>query len=89
MPNPMDLGSQLPGTAMADGGGEPLGSVKEGVEEEYKPLHVLVPARVRNHVKAQAALSGLSFKEYMKRFLQEAFPYSDADKPEGKEGKQV
>jgi len=38
-------------------------------------LHVPVPEDVFNHAKAQAALSGMSFRRYVERFLQEAQPY--------------
>ena len=46
----------------------------------HRVLHVIVPERVFNHVKAQAALSGMPFKTYMEHFLQEAFPY-DGSQP--------
>lgn len=45
-------------------------------------IHVIVPGRVFNYVKAQAALSGLTFKAYMTKFLLEAFPYEEQDHAE-------
>ena len=42
----------------------------------HRVLHVILPEHVFNHAKAQAALSGMPFKTYMERFLQEAFPYN-------------
>ena len=44
----------------------------------HRVLHVIVPEHVFNHVKAQAALSGMPFKTYMEHFLQEAFPYGSS-----------
>lgn len=71
-----------PATAsgVADELGSPGGAA---LPERLRVLHVVVPAHVFNHAKAQAALSGLSFKEYMKRFLEEAFPYGGSDQPKG------
>ena len=45
-------------------------------------LHVLLPEEVFNHVKAQAALSGMAFKEYLERFLREAKPYDGKTSPD-------
>lgn len=42
-------------------------------------LHALLPEAVFNHVKAQAALSGMAFKEYLERYLREAAPYTAKD----------
>ena len=51
-------------------------TLAEGNEpERHRIVHVIVPELVFNHVKAQAALSGMPFKTYMQRFLQEAHPY--------------
>lgn len=50
----------------------------------HRVLHVLLPPDVFNHVKAQAALSGLAFRHYIERFLREAHPY--ADKHDANEG---
>jgi hypothetical protein len=47
----------------------------------YRVLHVIVPERVFNHVKAQAALSGMPFKTYMEHFLQDAVPYPPGPSP--------
>jgi hypothetical protein len=47
----------------------------------HRVLHVLLPEEVFNHVKAQAALSGLAFKEYLERFLREATPYDGKASP--------
>ena len=44
------------------------------VTSRYRVVHVVVPEAVFNHVKAQAALSGMRFKTYMEMFLMEAFP---------------
>ena len=46
------------------------------VPDGHRVLHVIVPDRVFNHVKAQAALSGMPFKTYMEHYLLEAFPYN-------------
>ena len=47
----------------------------------HRVLHVVVPDRVFNHVKAQAALSGMPFRTYMEHFLMEASPYNAPDPP--------
>jgi len=47
----------------------------------YRVLHVLVPERTFNHVKAQAFLSGLRFPVYVARFLNEARPYPETALP--------
>lgn len=48
----------------------------------YRVLHVIVPEQTFNHVKAQAYLSGMRFPEYIARFLEEAWPYTDAHAPQ-------
>ena len=47
----------------------------------YRVLHVFVPERTFNHVKAQAFLSGLRFPEYLAKFLEEARPYPVPELP--------
>lgn len=42
-------------------------------------LHVIVPTKVFNHVKAQAYLSGMRFPEYMVRLLEEAWAYGQSN----------
>lgn len=89
MTNPILLGSKICGTATADGGGENLSSVKKPVgKKRIRVVYARVPPRIFDHVHAQAALSGMSFNKYMTRFLEEAFPYTDVDEPEGNEGNQ-
>jgi len=51
----------------------------------YRWLSVLLPQAAFNHLHIQARLSNMSFREYMERFCQEAFPYSDGACPEPQE----
>ena len=70
----------ITGTALQ--GPEPESRPAEGQRHRnrlppgHRVLHVILPEHVFNHAKAQAALSGMPFKTYMERFLQEAFPYN-------------
>lgn len=48
----------------------------------YRVLHVIVPERIFNHVKAQAYLSGLRFPEYVAKFLEKAWPYNGDREPQ-------
>ena len=41
----------------------------------YKVLHVIVPERIFNHVKANAFISGLRFPEYVAKLLEETCLY--------------
>jgi len=47
----------------------------------YRVLHVLVPERVFNRVKAQAFLSGMRFPAYVAKLLEEAEPYPEPVPP--------
>ena len=54
---------------------EPLKTEDSYTVPSHRVLHAVIPERIFNHVKAQAALSGMAFKEYLERFLLEAVPY--------------
>jgi hypothetical protein len=56
------------------------GIAEDELAQGHRVLHVVVPAHAFNHAKAQAALSGLSFKAWIRRALEDAFPYNDSDR---------
>jgi len=59
----------------------PRKRAKERRHPGYRYVHVLVPERTYNHVKAQACLSGMEWREYLVKFLEEAWPYPGPSSP--------
>ncbi len=65
--NPSTNGNSVPVNKTANG------TIRDG----FRVLHVIVPEKTFNHVKAQAYLSNMRFPDYLTRYLAEAQRYDD------------